>query len=217
MINLQEAKECFDEMMLKLDINDINALWESCGVTSYSFYQCFAKLYGVQLRQGASKGCIIPLDKNFVFKLEIDACDREFFNDKNYYCEAEARTYKDMQDYYLDKYFAQTEFLTDYFGIKIYVQEKVEPFCEWHSCDNWITCEQNGMLDKITSTIDKSQNNWDTIPEEWAADFVMEYGLEEFEALLNTLDEFDINDIHDGNVGYIKNKPVIFDYSGWRG
>ena len=41
------------------------------------------------------------------------------------------------------------------------------------------------------------------------------YGEEKFEIILNFLNENGINDLHNGNWGFIGERPVIFDYSGF--
>lgn len=47
-----------------------------------------------------------------------------------------------------------------------------------------------------------------------AAAFIADYGIEEYNRLTNFLYDWDINDIHLGNVGEFHNRIIIIDYAG---
>jgi hypothetical protein len=47
-----------------------------------------------------------------------------------------------------------------------------------------------------------------------AAAFIADYGTEDYNRLTDFLYDWDINDIHLGNVGEINNRIVIIDYAG---
>lgn len=51
-----------------------------------------------------------------------------------------------------------------------------------------------------------------------AMEFIDKYGVNEYERLTNFLYEYEVNDLHRGNIGSINNELVIIDYAGyWSG
>ena len=48
-----------------------------------------------------------------------------------------------------------------------------------------------------------------------AAAFIQDWGIEKFELLSDFCKEWDINDIHNGNVGIVDGKIVLIDYAGF--
>ena len=50
---------------------------------------------------------------------------------------------------------------------------------------------------------------------EWLSDAFHFYGEKIFHKLLEFIRTVGINDLHDGNIGYIGNRPVLVDYSSF--
>lgn len=48
-----------------------------------------------------------------------------------------------------------------------------------------------------------------------AMEFVFRYGMEQYEKLSDFLEEYDVNDLHYGNIGNVNGSLVIYDYAGW--
>lgn len=48
-----------------------------------------------------------------------------------------------------------------------------------------------------------------------AAKFIDDWGIEVFDELTNLLNDWDVDDFHDGNVGIVDNKVVLIDYAGF--
>ena len=89
--------------------------------------------------------------------------------------------------------------------LSIYAQPKCEPY----SYDKHSPSEQDfemvGDLDYFECTTDD---------DEAVAVFIKEFG-DDASRILNLLDDFDIRDIHFGNIGYLNGKLVIFDFCGY--
>lgn len=49
----------------------------------------------------------------------------------------------------------------------------------------------------------------------WLTDLISFFGDEIFQKFMRFLDEYQINDLHNGNMGYIGGVPVLIDYSGF--
>ena len=49
----------------------------------------------------------------------------------------------------------------------------------------------------------------------WLKDFLEFFGEEILKQLNKFIDAYGINDLHTSNVGYIGNRPVLIDYSGY--
>ena len=55
----------------------------------------------------------------------------------------------------------------------------------------------------------------DTVDKVLTDDFYENYEEEELYKLINFINDYDINDIHYRNVGFLNNLPVIIDYAGY--
>ena len=60
----------------------------------------------------------------------------------------------------------------------------------------------------------KEQCFW-ACDENWLADVLAYFGEKIFNKLIEFIQYMEINDLHNGNIGYINLKPVLMDYSGW--
>lgn len=182
----------------------------------------FGGIQGVKIAHGASRFVLIPENEPFVFKIDLNV--REVFDDndklivkdtlsyQNYYCNHEADIYEMAENEQLGYYFAEITYLDTIFGKDFYVQEKAVPF----------KIAQHG----ITKIEDKEEAETsqlyeyciaDDIPFEWLYDFVSWNGYEEGVRLLDFLCDNDIDDLHDGNLGYINDRPVLYDFCGFEG
>lgn len=160
-------------------------------------------------------------------------------NDDWNYCEVEEILFNEAIKYGVDKFFAQTiciGYIEDY---PIYVQERgrvydqrderplleeekiigQREFNEKYDAETAAHfyqelvdiyeeyCKQNKLYCHKYSLKD--------LPDKWAVDFYLYWGIENLHKLLNFLDEYCIDDLHCENVGYINHIPVIIDYSSF--
>lgn len=183
------------------------------------------KYWGYDIETGASKVVVIPRsDCPYVIKIPMSGvqmteydCDggeevvAKYFKGADSedgwdYCQAEVNYYELAEEAGMEKYFAATiKWKDTKGGYPLYLQEKVEWFSH-------VEPSRKSMdLAKVNCCGDIRLDNV-----EWIAAFLDWYGLDEYKKLLAFIENWGINDLHGGNIGYRKNgAPVIFDYSGW--
>lgn len=187
-----------------------------------------------KFENGASKFCLIPKDEDYVIKVPFNSLwiegtyneETDEYEDGDYasltdYCKLERDNYVKAKEQFpgAEKFLAETKCVYSS-DLKFYIQEKVTGY--------WELNEENGSLNelRISTTSEKlkeviSTNACSEIPAHWFED-LLDYGLiyDEMDAVNQFLDfllNTRINDLCGRNVGYIGDKPVLFDYSGWFG
>lgn len=187
-----------------------------------AFCQLFHGISGVEIYHGATKGVLVIKDNNdVVFKCpfgrltKINCCGSE--EDVNFsydYCELEWKNFIKSRNEFVDRFFAEVHYLkTCVIGniaLDFYVQEKARSFELYGSSGEW----NDKTLDLASDHISNAYNLYD-VSVDWVADFIAYYDEADFHILDDFLCNYDINDIHDGNIGYVGERPVIFDYSGY--
>lgn len=183
---------------------------------------------------GISKLVLTPIGENFVIKIpftgsyedsyydydedgyeevmpeytpfEWGSTDRHQYWD---YCMGEMLNYRKAKAQGADELFCKTSLLGFVNCYPIYIQQRAIPYTE---------AEWNPELypnERTSKTKDLCRKNhlcyFNTI---WQTDVLSYYGEKKFKKFFNFIDG-NINDLHDGNLGYIGEKPVIFDYSGF--
>lgn len=153
-------------------------------------------------------------------------CDLEDqLQDEWNYCEVESILYKEAVRSKVSNFFAKTEcigYVNDY---PIYIQERGREY-EGESEYSYQTFEEEDTTRLELKEIVKSyceENHihsfektiYYDLPTYWTIDFYLYYGVKELRNLLDFIRDFDISDLHDGNVGYINHIPVIIDYSSF--
>lgn len=125
------------------------------------------------------------------------------------YCEAEADKYERAETEGLAQCFAKTEKIGDIDGYPIYMQELADIYksIDYQSSH---TEEDSRQVSSICNS-----NNFYMFNIEWLSDAFHYYGEKMFHKLLEFIRTVGINDLHDGNIGYIGNRPVLIDYSSF--
>ena len=178
---------------------------------------------------GATKFVLIPNDENENFVIKIPYTGSSGYDSNYYYndaatyidywsagtedrewdyCEAEVIRYQQAAEYGLEKCLAKTEFVGFINGYPIYVQER----CKVFSCN-----ENKHSMEELKTTIDIC-NLWyynSSIDGNWLTDFRIYYGEETLKKFIDFISSNDWNDLRSDNIGYINNKPVLVDYSGF--
>ena len=157
---------------------------------------------GISFADGATKGVFISFDFDWVIKVNLpgekfDWCGRECEN----YCLAEERG--------LSYYFAASEFLGEFEGVKFYAQEYV-------NCDEGVDSEIYNSLKARYKSSDNDVDDdclWDKV-EDLDAEERVEL-LYNDDALVRFIWERRINDLHCGNFGVKGDHYVMIDYSGY--
>lgn len=220
---VDEFDEICDTMTGEIENND-RELYEQFG--GYSVF-C-----------GASKVAIVPNNYGYVIKIpfngsgEYDVYEDEdgntektefLFNEftgadvgNNWdYCLAETIIYDFAEQEGFGKYFAKTSYWKkSRYDYPLYIQEKVE-------IDYYRTASEKSLksVSKVKKELNDKCLHTPISNDDWSGIFVDYYGEAEFKKFMNFLVTEDINDLHNGNLGYrlSDGAPVIFDYSGYRG
>ena len=161
----------------------------------------------VYIAGGASKVAFWTDESDSVFKIGFNKLRRD-------YCGLEAAHFAEAKELGLEEFFAATEFVMYYNSVKVYVAERAEVSLERLSSDLYEKLESDGMAeDQIRDTIDEADSCCEFM--EWLLPYYSDE--DRVSKLFDFLNEADINDLHSGNIGYIGNRLVLIDYSGYRG
>lgn len=181
----------------------------------------FNEAYGEKIpyASGATKGVLIFEKLKCVIKIPFrydSNCDGDQFIgadcDNGWdYCEAEANLYSSAEDEKVEQCFAGTEFIGCVNDYPIYKQELATIYSSSDtSTTSTHTKEDEETVESICDT-----SNYNCFNTYWLGDAFVYYGEKVFYQLMNFLRDYDIRDLHNGNIGYIGMKPVLVDYSGF--
>ncbi len=175
----------------------------------------------VESKTGASKGVLIFKDFGFVIKIPFmyDDCGDElegaFLSLEPWnYCQQEVEKFNEIKGSKIEKMFVKTEFLTEVNGYPVYIQDYAE------SChNNYIKHGGSSHTDKDENKIISltEENNYKFIDVEWEADVFNRYGEEFYKLFKEEIDNYEIDDLREDNLGYVNECPVIIDYAGFFG
>ena len=169
-----------------------------------------------KLNEGSSKLCIMFVNKPYVIKwarpYEIDEAMEEVYN------------YEKAVAYGLEKFFPKTAFLFEFNGMKFVVQEKIDCSCYNLHLENLIEKKvkkigktaTEKIVAKMEKAICKQKHGFNrTLSREWAKTAISLYGKKTCKSLCDFIVENGINDLHESNLGFKNNKPIILDFSGY--
>lgn len=170
-----------------------------------------------QVCDGASKICIVPKNADFVIKWSTSCLSGEEGYDEAY---DEVLIYEKAVREGLEMFFPKTEILCTIEGINFVVQEKID-FSALNTPRNKDSkylyktrTVSPAIIDKI-DTCFQSIRRGRSIDTTWASMAIVIYGKRKCKALCKFVIENGINDLHLSNIGYLKDKPVILDFSGY--
>ena len=199
----------------------------------------FPETFKFTWNTGASKLVILPFGEDFVIKIPFNGtyCDDEIdyetgevlsegawehFTSEEYYSEnmefdgnycgreADISDIATAED--LEECFAITECVGRCGDYLIYKQARATAILADildEKSDSLSAEERNSIRDKCDSMGVYRFNVY------WLNDFLEFFGEEILKQLDRFIDTYGINDLHTSNVGYIGNRPVLIDYSGY--
>lgn len=147
--------------------------------------------------EGACKGVIVFKDTDYVIKFD-------YYGDESY-CKLEANNYADAVEAGLARYFAETRFVCEIDGVTFIIQEKC-------ICDEDAVYDSLGRYVRINCGCEE-QDVWDEV--ECICDEGRAYEMFEDAALAHFICSHYINDLHQGNFGFIGERLVMTDFSGF--
>lgn len=165
---------------------------------------------------GASKAVLIDLKDNVVLKWAKPCSNSSENFDESY---AEYEIYQDAVEKGLECFFPKTEVLIEFEGFAIVMQERVKfaycdiPYKELEKLE----AKHSTVKEKI---IKKARNGFFEIHraprEKWLRIAISYYGKQKMKQLCQFTKEHQINDLHQGNIGFsLSLAPVILDFSGY--
>ena len=165
---------------------------------------------------GASKICIVLKEADFVIKWST--C----FNYDDGFNEAydEVLIYQKAVKAGLEMFFPKTEVFCIHNGVIFVIQEKID-FSTYDvptSKVNRYSHKTRTVSPAIVAKMDNcffQMRRGRTLNPLWASMAIVLYGKRRCNALCRFIGENNINDLHGSNIGYLKDKPIILDFSGY--
>ena len=172
---------------------------------------------------GATKSVLIFEQLGFVIKIPFCRNSEDYDDYYEYcnyftgadtdngwdYCEAEADKYQRAEEEGISMCFAKTEKIGEIDRYPIYMQE----LASIYKNVNYQSSHTEEDSRQVNSICDS--NNFYIFNIEWLSDAFHFYGEKIFHKLLEFIRTVGINDLHDSNIGYIENRPVLVDYSSF--
>lgn len=163
---------------------------------------------------GASRLCAIFPDEGVVLKVpRMNDCTRD-------YCALEVKNYENAKVYRVENILLPTEFVCETaFGCKIYKQPMYsKAFCNVSGKDYEVLMKTLHGLEskKIVTEIHCSVYDC-RLAKVWTARVLQLYGKRFMRSFEKWTQFCEVNDLHDGNVGFLNGKPIILDYAGYFG
>lgn len=183
---------------------------------------------------GASKCVVLLHNQNFVLKIPFEgqqiwkqvrdySAEEYNYNDFDFvfypfncartkdhwdYCNDEVEIFKKAEAAGVGSFFART----DFYGYSkdnypIYVQERCEVFNNVDVDDKY-----KNLSKEIKTSASKVSSE---LPKEWIALAIEYFGQELTDKFLAFVEDEHIDDLHDSNFGFIGDRPVLIDYSGY--
>lgn len=133
------------------------------------------------------------------------------------YCKKELDNYMKAEDEGFENYFAEIEYFGEYGGIPFYIQIAADN--ELARSSLWNSVKAEVVISGLCSA-DSSDDEKTEVADDFLYDLSDEDRIDIFFGgvsieFLNFLMRNEINDLHEGNIGVIGERKVIFDYSGW--
>ena len=224
---MEARKEDLDEILEALSYGtfDENDEADFYSIVVQPFSEKYKKPF--DYATGATKGVLIFEQLGFVIKIPFCRNSEDCEYNSTYgeyeccyftgadtdngwdYCEAEANKYERAEEEGLAQCFAKTKKIGNIDGYPIYMQELADIYksIDYQSSH---TEEDSRQVSSICNS-----NNFYMFNIEWLSDAFHYYGEKMFHKLLEFIRTVGINDLHDGNIGYIGNRPVLVDYSSF--
>lgn len=220
----------FATAIIKNEKTELNGYRDSFNIWCSTHYLDFNKIGIAQICSGCTKICVIPIDLDYVIKVDIDLSQIETYNSavRAYnYCAREYANYVCAVDNHIEKFFAETYELCTVDGFHFFAQEK----CACNEGD-----VEEALYESVSNSFDDSCINEDTTNyseedlEDLRNSYIWDqigdlYDEERFHCLFNGDDRIDdlehfiemrsIDDLHNGNFGRTERGFVIIDFSGY--
>lgn len=138
------------------------------------------------------------------------------------YCQLEAENYNKARSYRVERVLLETALLcTLRNGIQLYVQPRYtidnSDFMDVRRNVNRLRKKCNAYRKPIVSRVVEKMYDGYRVDNLWLSRVIQLYGKKFMRSLERWTQDNRIGDLHNANVGWINNKPIILDYSGYFG
>ena len=130
------------------------------------------------------------------------------------YCETESYRYIVAEKNGMAEHFAKTEYIGSVQSWPIYAQVRACMFCSQDSYDSR-SKKNYSDEDRSRAQTLKQEHFMPEIDEEWVIDFISFWGEEKLREFFKFCVEWEIEDLHRGNIGYVCGVPCLIDYSSF--
>lgn len=204
---MMTERENIIKLLKTLDINSRHDAWEVSSILRKHGYN------DIKVADGASKICLIFPNTSFVVKWSTYGYEEAM---------REVEVYQKAIDAHLEKFFPKTAFLVKLNDVNFVVQEKIDVTVnglDFRTRQHFQKISKTA-LDKIVYKMERQfkraarycQRDLDPV---WAKMALVLYGKRTCKALCDFIIENKINDLHESNIGYKNNRPIILDFSGY--
>lgn len=170
-----------------------------------------------RIQEGVTKLCIVPKHADFVIKWSI-----AYYDASDDWDEAleEVSIYNKAVEAGLGMFFPKTEVFCSINGITFVIQEKVDfsalsiPYIKENKYKYQTKTVSPIIIEKMDNCFYQMKRGRELNPL-WASMAIVLYGKRKCKALCKFIVENSINDLHYSNIGYLKDKPIILDFSGY--
>ena len=137
-----------------------------------------------------------------------------FVKENNWdYCETETLVYEVAKRNSMEEHFAQTYLIGFAKGWPIYAQVRA---CMFRSEESYSTRSKKNYTKEERETARKiREDERFYLDEEWLMDFIAYWGEERMLQFINFCNQWFIDDLHGGNLGYVCGVPCLVDYSSY--
>ena len=172
-----------------MSVEDIWYMWENDT----------ADIENARFTNGVSRGVFIFDDSDYVVKFSLTEDYTSFISEQELYNEAKICG--------VEKFFAPITYLCTIGGFEFYIQKKVKRGTRMDTDGENLSEASISLLNCCNDTSFCQNDLFD--------DFYENYEEEEVYKLIKFINDYDVNDIHYKNVGFLNNLPVIIDYAGY--
>lgn len=201
----REVASVLIEAMMEYGLTDCLSTNSPVSAESW-FYRDSIEKFGFFGSSGISKFCFGHSDlPGWIIKIGYEgfACD---------YATLEYENYLAAKELGLEGFFPVTVYIGEFCGHSCYAQQEVE-CCEDDIRSDWYEeLRERYVMDGEEF---EEADVWKEV--EWLEDDERVDLLFHNEELLHFLQDHNINDLHEGNFGYIGRFPIIIDFCGWKG
>lgn len=183
--------------------------WECFGAKKSFPKEVFRKAGAANVVNGCTKAVLFFNEVNdVVFKIPLigykDAADNRIPYSVSDLCRIEVGLYEKALHRGVEKAFTDVCYLGLVNGYPIYAYPRVDVMFSDIDLNN-SSCESDMASDRVP------------MDSEHLFEFLRVYGKTFFDRFVKFLEDFEIDDLHCDNIGYIENNPVVLDYSGFGG